>query len=174
MYQFNSTSTLIEGRGFDGSGGSGDCHIRTATAGGAHAVPAYRHIFKKKFYGTCTYDDNSHPLTRYLLNHTTRWDLRCSVVTNVQNKGVIICTKCKRWYILTCVCREGGWDSGRDRGGDSGMVACIVEDCVRERIRAHVCHRSNSHILWGSYSSYEKPHTILSGKKLTLESPSRR
>ena len=51
MYQFNSTSTLIEGRGFDGSGGSGDCHIRTATAGGAHAVPAYRHIFKKKIMG---------------------------------------------------------------------------------------------------------------------------
>jgi hypothetical protein len=44
MYQFNSTSTLIEGRGFDGSGGSGDCHIRTAAAGCAHAVPAYRHI----------------------------------------------------------------------------------------------------------------------------------
>ena len=42
MYQFNSTSTLIEGIGFDGSGGSGDRHIRTATAGGASAVPAYR------------------------------------------------------------------------------------------------------------------------------------
>ena len=44
MYQFDSTSTLIEGIGSDGCDGSGDGHIRTATAGGAHAVPAYRHI----------------------------------------------------------------------------------------------------------------------------------
>ena len=38
IHQFVSTSTLREGIGFDGSSGSGDCHIRTATAGGATAI----------------------------------------------------------------------------------------------------------------------------------------
>ena len=44
IHQLVSTSADMEGIGFDGSGGSGDCHIRAAAAGGATAIPSsYRH-----------------------------------------------------------------------------------------------------------------------------------
>jgi hypothetical protein len=48
--QLVTVSTLIEGISCDGSGGGGDGHIRTATAGGTAAVRSHYIYTKMKIF----------------------------------------------------------------------------------------------------------------------------